>query len=360
MNEADRKWYGIDERKNERRSLSDRRSHVPGGDYVTPSERTGKRLKYGQLYHMEGRIWRCGLVNECRARMDPVTGSVAVPDPNSGRVHRRIGDSVSIGPFVDLVEATDDELDEFGQRRLIRLLEAEVHEIDAIEARASVKSIEREIEELQRWLDEHGGDEDGDVVGDGDEASVAAMPSTFAGFVDDDGGQYDTDPDIENVAAMPDTFNDSDVPEEETDIMATATDTKKAEAQKRIDELKAKKAAQASKVAAPPTAKEAKAPREKKVKEPKECQCGCGGTTNGYFVPGHDAKFKSEMLKVERGEAKKEEVFEGRDEILAKYKWVPSGQVNEKTNLKGQRTLTNYKGEPHEGYDLKFLAAAAQ
>lgn len=33
------------------------------------------------------------------------------------------------------------------------------------------------------------------------------------------------------------------------------------------------------------------------------CQCGCGGTTGRYFVPGHDARFKGWLKRIARGEA---------------------------------------------------------
>jgi chemotaxis protein histidine kinase CheA len=45
------------------------------------------------------------------------------------------------------------------------------------------------------------------------------------------------------------------------------------------------------------------APQPKKDKT-KDCLCGCGGRTKGgLFIPGHDAKLKSFLLKVEKGEA---------------------------------------------------------
>ncbi len=46
-----------------------------------------------------------------------------------------------------------------------------------------------------------------------------------------------------------------------------------------------------------------KAPKAKKEPKAKSvCWCGCGGLTNGKFVPGHDARFHSRAKKVARGE----------------------------------------------------------
>lgn len=51
--------------------------------------------------------------------------------------------------------------------------------------------------------------------------------------------------------------------------------------------------------------------RKKPTKRPKadhrgglprnKCECGCGGLTGGRFVPGHDAKLKSELIRKARG-----------------------------------------------------------
>lgn len=64
---------------------------------------------------------------------------------------------------------------------------------------------------------------------------------------------------------------------------------------------------------APSEPKAAKAPKVPKVpKEPKGpvdpgiCLCGCGGpkrSVKARFIPGHDAKAKSQLMKVDRGQA---------------------------------------------------------
>jgi hypothetical protein len=49
----------------------------------------------------------------------------------------------------------------------------------------------------------------------------------------------------------------------------------------------------------------AKASANKKERPPKtvrSCACGCGEETLGYFAPGHDARFKGWLRKIEKGE----------------------------------------------------------
>ena len=86
----------------------------------------------------------------------------------------------------------------------------------------------------------------------------------------------------------------------------------------------------------------AKPPRVKAEKKVRPCACGCGGQTTGFFVPGHDARFKGWLLKVERGQMK---VSDLPPMVQKSYKWVEKGN--------GQIPTTNYKGEPHQGYDLE-------
>jgi hypothetical protein len=59
---------------------------------------------------------------------------------------------------------------------------------------------------------------------------------------------------------------------------------------------------------------EKKAKGEKKEKKPKkthDCICGCKRETLSLYAPGHDARVKGILLKVERGDLKKEDVPEG-------------------------------------------------
>lgn len=92
--------------------------------------------------------------------------------------------------------------------------------------------------------------------------------------------------------------------------------------------------------------KEAKTPRVKKEKTVKPCRCGCGGQTTAFFVPGHDARFKGWLMKVEKGEKKVAELPEA---VQKGYKWIKRG--------KGAIPTTNYRGEPHSGYLTEEEAA---
>lgn len=68
---------------------------------------------------------------------------------------------------------------------------------------------------------------------------------------------------------------------------------------------KAKKLAQMPKSTAKPlSGAAAKAKANKKERPPKTvraCGCGCGGETTAYFVPGHDARYKSWMKQLGEG-----------------------------------------------------------
>ena len=62
------------------------------------------------------------------------------------------------------------------------------------------------------------------------------------------------------------------------------------------------------------------------VKTPKknltgECWCGCGGTTKGRFVPGHDSKFHSLAKRVARGDEPMPESFVNDDAKADFLKW---------------------------------------
>lgn len=63
----------------------------------------------------------------------------------------------------------------------------------------------------------------------------------------------------------------------------------------------AKKAAPAPRAAKP--AKAPKAPKPAKALNP--CTCGCGAQTLARFLPGHDARLHSLVLKISRGQANK-------------------------------------------------------
>jgi hypothetical protein len=89
----------------------------------------------------------------------------------------------------------------------------------------------------------------------------------------------------------------------------------------------------------------AKAKANAKPKAPKElrkCLCGCGEETASYFCMGHDARFKSWMVKIERGDMAVEDL----PAVVRKaYEWKKVG--------KGFRTTRDYRGGANSGYDKK-------
>lgn len=186
-------------------------------------------LQYGQLLRYDNLVWRVGMVNDCRARLDPLSTRVTVMVGDEEQVSRSHGKSVNIAPnSMELDEVSEDDLTVEELGRLIRLLEQE-----------------------------------DDPAAGGRRAGGRR-------------GGHSTRP------------------------HATG-------AQRRL------------------------------------CMCGCGATTGGYFVPGHDSKFKSIMVRIERGQAELDELAE---EVISAYEWC-------ETSAGGFRTLTNYKGEPHDGYDKR-------
>lgn len=42
-------------------------------------------------------------------------------------------------------------------------------------------------------------------------------------------------------------------------------------------------------------------PSASRARRLRACACGCGGTTQGTFVPGHDSTLKAWVIRVERG-----------------------------------------------------------
>ena len=119
-----------------------------------------------------------------------------------------------------------------------------------------------------------------------------------------------------------------------------------------LKDAKAKKAAQPAATGATATAaggpaaipgvegatngKPAKAPREPKTKTVRACRCGCGGQTTAYFVPGHDARFKGWLKKIEMG---KKEISELPPAVQKEYTWTERGI--------GFVPDKDYKGDPY-------------
>lgn len=86
-------------------------------------------------------------------------------------------------------------------------------------------------------------------------------------------------------------------------------------------------------------AAKANAKKNTTPKESRSCVCGCGQQTFGYFAPGHDARFKGWMIKVERGGMPVNELPKS---VQKAFNFVKKG--------KGFVTTHNYKGEKHSGY----------
>lgn len=79
------------------------------------------------------------------------------------------------------------------------------------------------------------------------------------------------------------------------------------------------------------------------------CKCGCGEEVSSHFMMGHDARFKGWLLKVERGQMPLSQL---PPSVRKAYQWVEKGE--------GYIPTTNYKGEPHTGYDTKPQANKAK
>ncbi len=222
-------------------------------------------LVEGQIVEYEDRLWRVGLVNQSRARLDPITGKQAVV---GGHAFTSYGDSVNVGPRSVLPVIDPSELTTTAQGRLARLTSRE----DDIMA-----------------------EETGGVV------SAAPIPRR--------GGNGSAKSRAQKLARRP-----------------------KNEARP-LGAAKAKRE-----------------PKPKVAREMKPCACGCGEMTGGYFIPGHDARFKGWLLALERGKTQLhgQDLKEGQErtplprKVQEQYKWVRRDG--------GWIPTTNYKGEPHKGY----------
>lgn len=262
---------------------------VNGAAFLSGQATHYPKLKQGTIVKMEDRLWLVGMVNECRARLDPLTG-VAVAMPQSGRTFTSYGNSINVAATALLDVVPADSLDTAAAQRAERVRAIN----EATNNRASTS-----------------------VNGNGSTRNNAQQEGDDMADETNGGGK---------VAAAP--------------VKATkATKAAKSRA--------AKLAKRPKNGAIPLGTKKAKGgdkpKREKAVKEERACGCGCGGRTTAWFLPGHDARFKGLMLKVERGEKTPDEVF--TKAIVSAYKWVKNGD--------GLRATTNYRGEPHNGYDAK-------
>jgi len=238
-------------------------------------------LTQGSIVIYADKLWRVGLVNESRARLDPV----------SGNIHKLLtetfltyGTSVNISPGSILETVTEDQLSPEQMTRLRTL-----------KLRAGRPEEERIMS--------------GEAAGAGTPVGQPAPPKAKA-----------------KAVAAP---------------AAVAQPTLSSAQSKN----KARVATQAVEAAQP------KVPKEKKAKVYRSCACGCvdPGTgqrtqVGGYFAMGHDARYKSWMMKIERGQmAVKDLPPVVQKEVMANGGWV-------KNAAGGFTTTKNYKGEVHAGY----------
>lgn len=281
-----------------------------------------EKLTVGDLVISDDRVWRVGLLNFSRARLDPITKRLKDNDRFTNFA------SIDVGPTAMLESAEDYEFDIPELERLIKLVEdAEMSDILDEERKLTLENKQLEALEADRVLRFRW---------------TAAHSAVFAD--DNDQVTFNKGVDVMPVAEAPVAGK------------ATAAQSIKEKNKARLEALRLKKeettkARTAEKATKPPRP----AAKDKEPKVLKPCQCGgCDAQTTGYFAPGHDARFKGWLLKIEKGDAKREELLEPA--VIAKYKWVPSGL--EGKSGKGFRPTTNYKGEPHNGYWVDRDAAA--
>lgn len=248
-------------------------------------------LSVGQIVKHEDKLWRVGLVNDSRARLDPI----------SGNLHQLLtatfttyGGSVNVSPDSFLPIMDEEALSNDQQRR-----------VNTLRNRQQPDSREERV-----------------VMANG--TQVATQPAKTAGG-----------PVQPKVGSTVQANKD------------------------RLAQIKAKKETTAAegKVASQPSgasgggkkaagAAGASVPREKKEKVLHACKCGCTDEAGkptmvaGHFAMGHDARFKGWLLQVERG---KMAVKDLPPVVQKAYQWVKKGE--------GYVPTTNYKGEPHSGYE---------
>lgn len=250
------------------------------------------RLYEGAVVEYDSRIWRVGLMNPMRCRLDPVTGAlVTMSDPSSGRSFQSYGNSHSISPSSVLKEIDVRTLDESAIRRLLKL-----------QSRADIESAGESSRHTRRAIERTTGEDD-DELALLDDKEANGMATT----------QAQTAQTVSNVAGAPGA-------------------NKAALAKAKLKAIAAKKNVTAANGPAKGEAKAKRGPAERT----NNCMCGCGGKTAGFFVPGHDARYKGWMKKVARGEMTPEQLPNG---IAANYAWKKT------TDGKGKYTTKNYRGD---------------
>lgn len=196
-------------------------------------------LQVGQIVQYESRIWRVGLVNPSRARLDPV----------SGTTHELLtakftsyGASVNISPTSPL---------------------------DVLEDKFLTPEQHRRAENLAHRTEE---------------SLIIQQPEGFVNTGEESA--------MAEAVGQPVTPAKSKAKVPPAAAVAQPTVSAQKQANKeRLANLKAKATQKQEEKAAKP-------PKEKTVRP---CGCGCGEQVSAYFAQGHDARFKGWMVKVERG-----------------------------------------------------------
>lgn len=130
------------------------------------------------------------------------------------------------------------------------------------------------------------------------------------------------------VVAQP---GETDGKNDESTVPIPATPPAKALTQKQKAEIaaaqaKAKKAKSAGVEKGVAATATPKTKKEKKVRKTHDCICGCGQETGGLYAPGHDARVKGILLKIERGDLEKTAVPAGVAPFVRWFgKWKTEG-----------------------------------
>lgn len=238
----------------------------------------------GDLLKCEGKIWRVGMISALRMRLDPVSGFVTTIGERSFPTYSK---SINVSPNSVLDRVDESELDANHRRRVKTLAASEEVETETVN--------------------------ESDKESDMSETETTAAPTAKTNV---------TPIKPPKVAAAPQP------------VQATVSANKTANAE-RLAKIREKQAK-----ATPGGKVKAASPVVKKEKALSPCKCGCTTMVAGNFAQGHDARFKSWLLKIERGEM---QVKELPPAVQKAYEWKKKGD--------GMIPTLDYKGNKHAGYD---------
>lgn len=250
-------------------------------------------LQIGQIVTYESRLWRVGLINESRARLDPIQGSTRTI-METGASFTTYGVSCNVSPTSPLTMVSDSTLTTEEQRRAQKLAGREETSFIVTSTHPEVGMADTAVAEPKKLLKKP-------VNG----ATPLGTP---------------TAPKARTAA----------VPVKASTVAQPTVSAVKVANKERVASLQdAKAKASAARAAAPP----------KTDKPLRPCACGCGEQVTAYFAQGHDARFKGWMVKIEKGLMKVEDL---PPMVRKSYEFKKRGD--------GYVTTTNYKGEKHVGY----------